>query len=186
MGLLFGDWRSPLGLHPSAGMVYLSMGETCVQCQMFAIGPVPEGEVKYIQLSEFVFAGVSCLGCLGGHMGVSTPCRSYPSAYAVTILSVFYPSYIQNLERPPRGRNRRIVRDIPTPRTKLSRKPGGRTRRRTRRYSRTRWGFYETIRNNYIELFGRILFVGNETIHGEARARHLRTTTKILTSSGAC
>ena len=84
-------------------------------------------------------------------MGVSKPCRSYPSAYAVTILSVFYPSYIQNLERPPRGRNRRIVRDIPTPRTKLSRKPGGRTRRRTRRYSRTRWGLYETIRNNYLK-----------------------------------
>ena len=145
-----------------------------------------EGGVKYIRLPEFVFAGISCLGYLGGHVGVSKPCRSSPSAYAVTVLSVFYPSYIQNLERPPRGRNRRIVRDIPTPRTKLSRKPGGRTRRRTRRYSRTRWGLYETIRNNYIELFGRILFVGNETIHGEARARHLRTTTKILTSSGAC
>ena len=142
--------------------------------------------MKYIRLPEFIFAWVSCLGCLGGHMGVSTPCRSYPSAYAVTILSVFYPSYIQNLERPPRGRNRRIVRDIPTPRTKLSRGPGGRTRRRTRRYSHTRGGAIEAIGNNYIELFGRILFVGNETIHGEARARHLRTTTKILTSSGAC
>ena len=110
----------------------------------------PEGGVKYIRLPEFVVAGISCLGYLGGHVGVSKPCRSYPSAYAVTVLSVFYPSYIQNLERPSRGRNRRMVRDIPTPGTKLSRKPGGRTRRRTRRYSRTRWGFYETIRNNYM------------------------------------
>ena len=145
-----------------------------------------EGASKNIQFAEPVWSGFCGAGLPGGHVGVSKPCRSYRSAYAVAHLSVFYPSYIQNLERPPRGRNRRIVRDIPTPRTKLSRKPGGRTRRRTRRYSRTRWGFYETIRNNYIELFGRILFVGNETIHGEARARHLRTTTKILTSSGAC
>ena len=92
-------------------------------------------------------------------MGVSKPCRSYRSAYAVAHLSVFYPSYIQNLERPPRGRNRRIVRDIPSPRAKLSPGPGGRTRRRTRRYSHTRGGAIEAIGNNYIELFSRFLLL---------------------------
>ena len=145
-----------------------------------------EGGSKNIQFAEPVWSGFCGAGLPGGHVGVSKPCRSYRSAYAVAHLSVFYPSYIQNLERPPRGRNRRIVRDIPTPRAKPSRGAGGRTRRRTRRYSHTRGGAIEAIGNNYIELFGRILFVGNETIHGEARARHLRTTTKILTSSGAC
>ena len=92
-------------------------------------------------------------------MEVSKPCRSYRPAYAVAHLSVLYPSYIQKLERPPRGRNRRIVTDILSPRAKLSRGPGGRTRRRTRRYSHTRGGAIESIGNNYIELFGRILLL---------------------------
>ena len=144
------------------------------------------GRCEIYPIARIRFCRDFLLGLPWGSCGGLKAGRSYPSAYAVTILSVFYPSYIQNLERPSRGRNRRLVRDIPSPRAKLSRAPGGRTRRRTRRYSHTRGGAIESICNDYIELFARILFVGNETIHGEAHARHLRTTTKILTSSGAC
>ena len=81
--------------------------------------------------------------------------RGGPSIRVLSISIHFYPFLsisIQNLERPPRGRHRRIVRDIPSPRAKLSPGPSGRTRRRTRQYSRTRGGAIESIGNNYIEL----------------------------------